>query len=156
MSTTVSNAPLENYTVAAEVIASRQYQSVKLIDGTVGSTTPVGTESNPLYVAPVSPVEVKSALISEASSGSNLLVAAVTGKRIQVISGFAIASGTVIVQFLSAATPLSGTMDLASSGGFVLPYNPDGWFETAVGEALNINLSGAVNLGGALKYREID
>lgn len=51
MSTTVSNAPLENYTVAAEVIASRQYQSVKLIDGTPGSTTPVGTAGNPLNIA---------------------------------------------------------------------------------------------------------
>lgn len=51
MSTTVSNAPLSNYEVAAEVIGGQQYQFIKLIDGTPGSTTPVGTAGNPVNVA---------------------------------------------------------------------------------------------------------
>jgi hypothetical protein len=40
---------------------------------------------------------------------------------------------------------LTGLTYFAAAGASqVLPYNPDGWFQTLPGEALDINLSGSV------------
>jgi hypothetical protein len=39
--------------------------------------------------------------------------------------------------------------------GFVLSYNPAGWFETDIGETLEINLSADKYVGGSLVYVEV-
>lgn len=94
------------------------------------------------------------AVIDVASSGDNTLVAAVSGKKIRVHSLFLISAGTVTVRFESGAsgTALTGQMSLVANGGFSLPYNPEGWFETAAGSLLNAELSSAVSVDGALSY----
>lgn len=99
--------------------------------------------------------ELKYAKIDYSASGSQALVAAVAGKRIRVISLFLIGAGAVTTKFQSAATDLTGAMSNAANGGFVLPENKSGWFQTNVGEALNLNLGGAVNVAGGLTYIEI-
>ena len=101
-------------------------------------------------------VRQKYAAIDAAESGDNTIVAAVTDKRIVVVAGFAIAAGAVTARFESGAggTALTGQMSLAANGGFVLPFNEAGWFETAAGELLNLELSGAVSVDGALTYVE--
>jgi hypothetical protein len=38
----------------------------------------------------------------------------------------------------------------------VLPYNPLGWFETAAGALLNLELGGNVSVDGALVYQEVN
>lgn len=100
----------------------------------------------------------KRAVIDAATSGNNVLVAAINGKKIRVLSVFVVAAGAVTVRFESEAdgTALSGQMNLAANGGFVLPFNPAGWFETAFGELLNLELSGAVSVDGCLTYQELD
>jgi hypothetical protein len=80
------------------------------------------------------------------------IVAAVTGKKIRVLACSFMANGTVNVKWQSASTDLTGLAYLVANTGKVLPYSPGGWFETAVGEALNIHLSGAVAVGGELVY----
>jgi hypothetical protein len=51
---------------------------------------------------------------------------------------------------------LTGLSYFAAAGdGEVLSFNPVGWFETVAGEALDINLSGAVAVGGHLTYVEV-
>ena len=100
----------------------------------------------------------KFAAISTSSAGDNQLVAAVAGCKIRVVSGFLIADSTpVSVQFRSNAngTACTGLIPLAANAGFVLPYNQGGWFETDVGEYLNLELSGSVAVGGAVSYVEI-
>lgn len=99
----------------------------------------------------------KRAVISSASSGNNTLVAAVTGKRIRVLSLFLVATGAVTVRFESAAdgTALSGQMAIAANGSLVLPYNEAGWLQTVAGELLNLELSGGVQVSGALTYQEV-
>lgn len=87
-----------------------------------------------------------------ASLGSNALIAAVPGRRIRVISASVVAAGAVAVKFLTGSTDLSSLKSLAANGGFVLPFNEHGWYETAVGEALNLNLSGAVAVGIDFQY----
>lgn len=97
------------------------------------------------------------AVIDHASSGDNTVVAAVAGYRIRVTSLFLVAAGAVTVRFESAAggTALTGVMTVAANGILVLPYNPDGWFQTVAGELLNLELGGAVSVDGALTYEEV-
>lgn len=102
-------------------------------------------------------IDIKRAVIDNASSGDNEIVAAVTGKKIRVLSGFIESGGAVTVRFESGAggTALTGQMSLAANQNMVLPYNPLGWFETVAGAALNMELGGAVSVDGAIQYVEI-
>src|SRR5688572_28853061 len=98
---------------------------------------------------------VKRAIIDAAGSGDNTLVSAVTGKRIRVLACFAVMTGTAVtIRFESGAggTALTGQMTPSQGGGFVLPYNPVGWFETAAGALLNLELGGAQSVDGCLVY----
>jgi hypothetical protein len=45
--------------------------------------------------------------------------------------------------------------NLAANGGYVLPYNPVGWFETASNTLLNLNLSAANAVRGSITYIEV-
>jgi hypothetical protein len=93
-------------------------------------------------------------VVDHATSGDNTLLAAVAGQRIIVHQLFLVAAGAVNVRFESGTggTALTGQMNLAANGGLVLPFNEKGWFETAQNTLLNLELSGAVSVDGALKY----
>lgn len=97
---------------------------------------------------------VKSASLDASSLGSNQVVAASSGKSINVLSMALVTTLANSVKFLSAASQISPTMPLASNGGFVLPYNPYGWFKTEAGEALNVNLSVGTAIGVIVTYIE--
>jgi hypothetical protein len=99
----------------------------------------------------------KFAAISASGSGNNTLVAAVTGKKIRVLAMALVANAAVNAKLQSSAggTDLTGLFYLAANGGFVLPYNPVGWCETVAAALLNLNLSGAVAVGGCLMYVEV-
>lgn len=97
---------------------------------------------------------LKFTIISASTGADNLVVAAVTGKQIKVQSVVLVASGTVSVKWRSNTTDISGAMPLVANSGFVLPSGSSNYFETAVGEALNINLSGAVAVNGHISYTE--
>jgi len=86
------------------------------------------------------------------ASGATALVAAVAGAKYRVLAAAVVATTAVSVKFQSASTDITGTFPLGANGGVVLPYNEHGWFETAVNEALNINLSGAVSCGVQIQY----
>jgi hypothetical protein len=100
---------------------------------------------------------VKRAVIAAASSGDNTLVAAVTGKKIRVVQAVLLAAGAVTVRFESGAggTALTGAMSNADTTGIVLPLSPAGWFETAAGALLNLELSAGVSVAGVLAYVEV-
>lgn len=97
---------------------------------------------------------LKFAPINAAGSGNNTLVAAIASKRIRVHSLWMVATGAVAATFQTGAggTALSGAMSLAANGGLVLPYNEKGWFETSIGQLLNLSLGGAVQVSGGLGY----
>lgn len=99
----------------------------------------------------------KFAVIDNATSGDNTLIAAVASKKIRVLSLFLVSAGTVTVRFESGAsgTALTGQMNLVANTGFVLPFNPVGWFETASNTLLNLELSGAISVDGSLVYVEV-
>lgn len=95
------------------------------------------------------------AVVDAATSGDNTIVAARAGQRIRVLAAFLIMTGTAVtIRFESDAggQALTGQMTPSQGGGFVLPYSPVGWFETAVGGALNLELGGAQSVDGCLVY----
>lgn len=95
------------------------------------------------------------AVIDAATSGDNTLLAAQgAGNKIRVHQLFLVAAGSVNVRFESGAggTAKSGQMNLVANTGFVLPYSPIGWFETAANELLNLELSAAVSVDGNFAY----
>lgn len=99
----------------------------------------------------------KFAVITASSSGATQIVAAVSSKKIRVISFIFQCNAAVNVKFQSHVTPTdkTGLFYNAANTGACGPYNPKGWFETISGEALDINLSGAVAVGGTLVYVEV-
>ena len=100
---------------------------------------------------------VKHAVIDNATSGDNTIVAAVPGKKIVVLQLLLISAGTMTVRFESGAsgTALTGQMSVQDSTGFRLEFSPIGHFETSVGTLLNLELSAATSADGYLKYIEV-
>lgn len=103
----------------------------------------------------------KFAAIAAATNGNNTLLAAVTNKKIRVLQMMVMAAGTVNMYITSGAggTVIFGgstqKINLVASTGFVLPYSPVGWFETAASTLLNANLSAAVAISGGFVYVEV-
>lgn len=98
-----------------------------------------------------------SAAINASSSGDNTLVAATAGKKIRVIRWELSASAAVNAKFKDgASTDLTGLFYLAAAGANVeedsVDQGRDFLFETTAGNALVLNLSGAVPVGGHLNY----
>lgn len=98
------------------------------------------------------------AAISASSSGDNTIVAAVTGKKIRVQNYTILAAGAVSITWKSGSTAISGAMPLAANGGMAPSAGTatatglDGVLQTAGGEALVLNLSAAVAVGGHIRY----
>ncbi len=101
-------------------------------------------------------VAVAYAFLNPATSGDNSLVAAVSGRRIRLLS-YVISNqvGTAnSVKFRSAANEksslkvLTGNQVIAYNGGVFAPI-----LETNIGEALQINLSAATGIGCDIAYQ---
>lgn len=100
-------------------------------------------------------VTPKFASISVSSSGDNSIVAAVTSKKIRVLSYVIVADAAVAAKFRSGTTDLMGAAALSANGGIAAPFCPVGHFETASNTALNLNLASAFGVRGHLTYLEI-
>ncbi len=101
-------------------------------------------------------VPLKTAHVNLAASasafGATTLVASPGAARIRVLQVAMVATAATTVKFQSNATDISAGWPLGANGGLVLPFNEHGWFETAVGESLNINLSAATAVGIQIQY----
>jgi hypothetical protein len=111
----------------------------------------VTVTNSPLIVAHST---VLYASINATNSGNTQVVGAVSGKRIRVIAFAVIASATVTIKFQSGTSDITGSMRLVEGGGIAHAYD-GGLFQTAVGQALNINLSTNATVGGYVVYREV-
>lgn len=120
------------------------------------STVNVGLDTSAIYNGSTA-LTPKFAKIAASSSGDNTLVAAVTSKKIRVLAYNFSCAGTVNAKFQSGAagTDLTGLKYGVANSGIVAPFNPAGWFETAAGTLLNLNLSAATAVGGELVYIEV-
>lgn len=121
------------------------------------NTVNVAQDSSVLKLGATS-VTPKFAAITASASGATTLVAAVASKKIRVLSYVITANGAVNTKFVShttTATATGLTYIAAAGGGASVAYSPVGHFETEAGEALDINLSGAVAVGGHVTYIEV-
>lgn len=83
------------------------------------------------------------------------LVAAVASKKIRVLSLFGVftPAATSTMKFQTgAATDLTGAIPGDGTAALVLPYNDEGWFETAVGAKLNVVIANAAKFNGGMQY----
>ncbi len=92
-----------------------------------------------------------------ASQTDSSVVAATAGKRIKVLALVAQAGATATnITFntkpAGAGVAISDTMQNAANGGRVLPFNPLGWFQTAVGEGLTATTGAGSTTGVTLVY----
>lgn len=88
------------------------------------------------------------AFTNPSSAGATEVVVAQVGAKIRVLAVYFHGNSTAVdVKFQSAASDKTGLKRVGANGGFVLPYNPAGWFETNANEALNVNLSAALACG---------
>lgn len=95
--------------------------------------------------------QVKFVPISLTATGD--LVAAVSGRKIRVISYLFICSAALTINFESNTTDVTGPMQVAANGGVSYPGGvlaPA--FETATGEKLAMTITGTGNVRGHLSY----
>jgi hypothetical protein len=112
-------------------------------------------ESNSIF-AGTTALTPKWAAVASSSSGNNEVVALVSAKKIRVLCWIITASAAVNFKWRSASTDKTGLFYAAAAGGGAgQSFNPLGHFETASGEALNLNLSGATAVGGQVCYVEV-
>lgn len=83
-----------------------------------------------------------------AASGVLTVKAAVAGHRIRLINGFIPTDGSCTLEWRSNTTPLSGAIPADTKGPVYNEAPLAGWLQTEVGEALNLNISAAVNVDG--------
>lgn len=86
------------------------------------------------------------------SSDPVALIAAVPGNKIRITSMCIEASGAGTIDFESNTTVLGRMTFKTADPAAVLGYNPDGWFETATGEAFNIDNDSTLTLVGFATY----
>lgn len=94
------------------------------------------------------------AVLSASSSGDNDIISAVASKRIVVRALLLTVNAAVNAKWRTStgSVDITGLAYMDAKGGYVLPYNGSGWFQTAAGDKLQLNLSGAVAVGGMLVY----
>ena len=137
---------------------------VKPTDGNVI----LGVQSSPVYVAnltasqlqvtPIVPA-IKSVPITASLSGTNVVVAAVPGKRLKVFSfGIQVTSGTCGAKFTDGASAdMTGRFAFNSREGLAFAVAPPAYlFGTSIGNALVLDMDSAVNFAGFVSYWDSD
>lgn len=97
-------------------------------------------------------LSIKSTFVNTSALGATAVIAAAPGMSIRVIDAAIVTTLANSVKFQSASTDISALFPLGANGGIVLPFNEHGWFQTAAGEALNVNLSVATATGIQINY----
>ena len=110
----------------------------------------VATNASPTY---------KTEFVNATAAGNTEVVERVVDRKIQVVA-YTLNNGAAsvaTVHFRSGSRAISSDKDLAADGGgMVVPIAQAFWFETAVGEALNINLAAAGAVGVDVTYVEAE
>lgn len=150
--------------IASDDIGGVQYQRIKMTYGQDGSATDVSSV-NPMPVSAPAALRtthsisvalqtdvLMAALVAltpkffstsvPASSSDFSLVAAVTSKKIRVLALTSQCGATATdALFESGGTTRVHRIPAGANGGQILPFNPLGWFESAVGASLTVTTS---------------
>lgn len=97
--------------------------------------------------------QIRDAPVSTAASGDTTIVPANSNGRIVVHSYALVAAGAVACKWKSGATDKSGAMPFIANGGIAATGGIDTrWFLCGLGEALILNLDGAVQVSGHVAF----
>lgn len=158
--------------LGTEVLAVRN-DALAARSGTDGDYTPIAVDAagvvkvanfqqTDLMMSGVVQLTPKFAAIAAATSGDNTLVTNPNaGKKIRVLALIVVAGAAGDIYFTSDAggTVIFGgstnKIKLSANGGFVLPFNPVGWFETAADADVVMNASSTGPFSGGLVYVEV-
>jgi hypothetical protein len=94
------------------------------------------------------------AIVDHSAAGDNIIVVGIPGNTIEVYALFFVMGGDAFVTIQSAATPLTGAMDMLDHGSVVLDYNRRPWFVCGDGEDFIINLAPGVSIDGRCYYTQ--
>lgn len=88
------------------------------------------------------------------AAGTLTWIAAVTGKRIRVVSGCysSAVAGTILFTSNALNKWADNTVVAGVSNGTVLPFNPAGWFESETGQSLVVVTTQIYNLSTRYFY----
>ena len=113
---------------------------------------PVSTPNSSLIFAGQTALVPQFAVINVSSS--QVVIPAVPGQLIRVIAMDLVTNNAVTIQWQTSSGPttISGPQAFAANGGIVRTFNQAGWFQTLVGDSLNITLSGGATVGGNITY----
>lgn len=146
MSTTVSNQPLNDYTVAGDVVSGEQFQYVKLVDPTAGSTVGIGTALNPLVVNPsispaISTLTGLAPVTTTVGTSSATLLAANASRKGLVIT--LVGTGRIFLSFGANAAIINGGIPLLTAGSVWVmdAYTFSTQAINAIGSAAGITVS---------------
>ena len=89
-----------------------------------------------------------------AETGSHELIAGVSGKKIVILQMLVFSSLANKFRFTSNSTTISADKEMIDDSHFILPYCPDGYYETVAGEALKVDVDVAAGLCIDLMYQE--
>lgn len=100
--------------------------------------------------------EVQYVVVSVTATAT--VVAALATGKIRVVSLYLQNTTAQTVTFKSGAagTAITGPMALGTLGTLVLPFNPQGWFETAAATLLELFTSTSTQVSGGLGYVQVD
>lgn len=96
------------------------------------------------------------AKLTTAAAGNTQIIPGVAGKRIRVFAFLLSAAAANNVKFQSNTTDISLITYCPATGGIVVPTIDMAWFSTAVGEALNLNLSAATSVSVQVQYDMVE
>ena len=100
---------------------------------------------------------VRSAAISFAASGDNVVVAAVAGKLITIVGLSLVVAAATNITFKDGSNLLSGAYPMTANGSIVFDEKTDfDWFQTTnVANNFIINNSNAVQVSGTVYYIQV-
>lgn len=141
--------------IATDTVGGVDYQRIKPVFNADGVM--------PTDVSAVAPLPVQHQLnatdltevaINAASSGDNSLVALTAGQIIRVWAFWLKVDGAagVSLKFRSGTTDLHPALPFNDKDGWVLGFQSRPWFTCTIAEALQMNLSAAIQVSGRLYY----
>lgn len=157
-------------TTSGNVVGAVRNDDLATLANTDNEIAPLQVDNQgALYTNPAAAEPKRaSGVAAGGAPGTDNIVAAVAARKLRVLAlGLFATSATANNVFLDNVDndllfntgnplPLAIDADGDNVAGFVLPYNPGGWFETdAVNEAITLNTSAAQDIAWTITYIEV-
>lgn len=141
--------------ISTDTIGGVEYARGKLIFGVDGVNAGDVAATNPFPVQhQLNTTDLTEIALNFAASGDNQIVAGTAAQIIRVWAFWLKVNGAagVDLKFRTAANDLHPALPFLHREGWVMPFQSRPWFTCTVAEALQMNLSAAIQISGRLYY----